>query len=122
MRKGKGKTPPYNLKSNLYDMGMTPGRSWYILRTRDLPWFLSVFAASTPRIFKLLLDAGFDDMQLISKGRENLPLLHFCTARGVLDEHIYEKLSKQRLLTWRGYRPLEYGKLNHEQFRSKPNS
>ncbi len=58
----------------------------------------------------LFLDAGFDDLELISEGRDNMPLLHYCIARGVLDSHIYCRLEEQRNLTWQGFRPLEYGK------------
>ncbi len=57
------------------------------------------------------MDAGFADMELIAARRENMPLLHFCIARGILTEAILNHLKSQQCLAWTGYTPLLYGRI-----------
>ena len=57
-----------------------------------------------------ILQAGFKDLEVIS-GRErmNMPLLHFCIARKILNRRILTLLRRQAKMRWMGYSPMQYG-------------
>ncbi len=70
----------------------------------------AVFAASTSHVVEILLQSGFDDLEVVgSRERKKMPLLHFCIARRILNRRILQLLRRQATIRWVNFTPLQYG-------------
>ncbi len=59
----------------------------------------------------MLLQSGFKNLEIVSKRRQDMPLIHFCIARRILNRKILTLLEKQIKALWMGFSPMQYGNL-----------
>ncbi len=69
----------------------------------------AAFCASSSEAVEILLRAGLPEMRLTDPAREDMPLLHFCIARGLLNDFIADNLHSQAEVKWKGLLAWEYG-------------
>ncbi len=68
-----------------------------------------MFCTRSERALAIFLDAGFDDVDLVNSEREDMPLVHYCIAAGILKEGILKRLSFKRNMRWKGQLPVDFG-------------
>ncbi len=69
------------------------------------------FCSISPEAVEIWLTAGLDDLDLVNRFHDDMPLLHFCIQRRLpLTRTILTHLKHQVTIRWKGSTPLEYGK------------
>ena len=72
-----------------------------------------MFCSQSEEALTIFLDADFSDMDMICKEKDDMPLIHYCIARGILSKAILKRLKFQINLRWRDWLPIEFGKFNN---------